>query len=118
MTVHKLESVIKESSRVMQVRGMFDLNEDHGKQTIINHEELNLNKPWNVGLIVGPSGSGKSTVAAKTFGITETKNPDPETAVVDLFPKELTTDEITSLLTSVGFSSPPAWLRSPTALSI
>ena len=36
---------------------------------------------------------------------------DNKSAVIDNFPKELAIREITEMLSSVGFSSPPAWLR-------
>ena len=118
MTAHQLESVIEVSPRVLQVRGMFDLDENHGTHTVIEHEPVNLDQNWNVGLIVGPSGSGKSTAADRLFGITEPADHNPTAAVLDLFPETLDTDEITGLLTSVGFSSPPAWLRPIHALSV
>jgi energy-coupling factor transporter ATP-binding protein EcfA2/GNAT superfamily N-acetyltransferase len=73
-------------------------------------------RPWNIGLIVGPSGSGKSTVARAIFGeafAASDRLPGwPEQAsVLDGFPTEMPVKEIVALLSSVGFSSPPAWLR-------
>ena len=97
---------------------MFDLDDDHGTHTVIEHEPVDLDQPWNVGLIVGPSGTGKSTAADRLFGITEPAEHNPTAAVLDLFPDQLDTDQITGLLTSVGFSSPPAWLRPIDALSV
>jgi ABC-type lipoprotein export system ATPase subunit len=93
----------------------------------ISKTEIPLNIPdleerdWNVGLIVGPSGSGKSTIAQSLFN-TELKKSENFTwskdkAVVDDFPKSMTIKEITELLSSVGFSSPPAWLRPFSTLS-
>ncbi len=118
MTAHELQSTIEVSPRVLQVRGMFDLDDDHGTHTVIEHEPVDLDQPWNVGLIVGPSGTGKSTAADRLFGITEPAEHNPTAAVLDLFPDQLDTDQITGLLTSVGFSSPPAWLRPIDALSV
>ena len=120
MTVHHhLTGQVATTPRVVQVRGMFDLTEEHGTTTSINHEPLNLTESWNIGLIVGPSGSGKSTVANELFGIADPfQNLDIEAlSVVDLFPDSISTNEITGLLSSVGFSSPPSWLRPITQLS-
>lgn len=118
MSTIKLTSQVANSPRVIQLRGMFDLDSQHGKTTVINHEPLELNRPWNVGLIVGPSGSGKSTVANKHFNLDVLSLKDVDTtAVIDHFPDEMATDEATGLLSSVGFSSPPAWLRPLTQLS-
>ena len=70
---------------------------------------------WNVGLIVGPSGSGKSSVARALFPgelkAFEGMTWAPKKAVVDNFPKDASVTDICELLSSVGFASPPAWLR-------
>jgi GNAT superfamily N-acetyltransferase/alpha-D-ribose 1-methylphosphonate 5-triphosphate synthase subunit PhnL len=109
-----IESAIKPSFRVEQVSGMFDL----AKQAKLRHEwhvQIPIEElDWQIGLIVGPSGSGKTTIAHRLF-------PDAyfhqgykwpaEAAVVDGFPKALSVRDITQALSSVGFSSPPHWLK-------
>jgi hypothetical protein len=64
-------------------------------------------------LITGPSGSGKSTIAKELFGPAVV--PDWEwprdASIVDGFSDSLGIAEITGLLSSVGFSSPPSWLK-------
>lgn len=109
-----IESPIEPSFRVELVRGMFDVPD----QASVRHEwDVDLpveGTAWQVGLIVGPSGSGKTTLGRRLF-------PDahfhtgylwPETgAVVDGFPEHLDGREITQALSSVGFSSPPHWLK-------
>jgi len=103
---------IARTPRVMQVEGMFDLS----PKDISEHRiEANLELPdnWSVGAIVGPSGSGKSTVARKLFGdslLTGLEWPENQ-SVIDGFDKSIGIKDITGLLSSVGFSSPPAWLR-------
>ncbi len=116
-----LTTDVTRSARTAQIAGIYDLHDDHGTSTTIHHDSLALDaNPWNIGLIVGPSGSGKSTVARHQFGdfdsIPKLTKRDTR-AVVDQFPSTMGTDEITALLSSVGFSSPPAWLRPVTALS-
>src|SRR5207245_3572418 len=69
-----------------------------------------------IGLIVGPSGSGKTTVAREFFAdqlrAQEELSPWPEyQSVLDGFPSQMPIKEVVALLSSVGFSSPPAWLR-------
>lgn len=103
---------IKRSTRVRQVEGMFDLPKS-AKQ--VRRWELKLELPgeWNIGLIVGPSGSGKSTLAREWFGealVTGWNWPESG-AVVDGFPESMSIAEITTLLSSVGFSSPPGWVK-------
>lgn len=70
-------------------------------------------RDWHIGLIVGPSGCGKSTLAREAFG-TELISGFPwshDKTVIDDFPATMSIKEIVALLSSVGFSSPPSWLR-------
>jgi energy-coupling factor transporter ATP-binding protein EcfA2 len=70
-------------------------------------------------LIVGSSGSGKTTGARQAFAehICGDWDWPAERSVLDAFPEEMGIGEITELLSSVGFSSPPAWVRRFGALS-
>lgn len=116
MSIIKLQTEIARTPRVMQLEGMFDLQAAEYSVTEIQNTIPDLStKDWNVGLIVGPSGAGKTTVAREMFGNqllqTEKMVWDNKSAVIDNFPKELAIRDITEMLSSVGFSSPPAWLR-------
>jgi ABC-type Mn2+/Zn2+ transport system ATPase subunit/GNAT superfamily N-acetyltransferase len=116
MGIIKLQTEIARTPRVMQLEGMFDLQAAEYSVTEIQNTIPDLStRDWNVGLIVGPSGAGKTTVAREMFGDqllqTEKMVWDNKSAVIDNFPKELAIREITEMLSSVGFSSPPAWLR-------
>jgi energy-coupling factor transporter ATP-binding protein EcfA2 len=72
-------------------------------------------RPWNIGLMVGPSGCGKSTIARKLWPEETARGASfswpADRALIDGFPAALSIKDITELLSSVGFSSPPAWLR-------
>ncbi len=118
--VHIHEILVPESPRTQQIRGMFDLGDGQSSRTEIQcafpKDEVSQ-RPWNIGLILGPSGSGKSTMLRALFGEPWQSPPPTNRAIVDEFPKELSIKEITSLLSSVGFSSPPAWLRPRATLS-
>ena len=104
---------IKRTARVMQVEGIFDI-----PPAELVREQWSVVLPldereWHIGLIQGPSGSGKTTIAREAFGaayVTEHKWSEGA-AVVDGFPKAMGAKDITLLLSSVGFSSPPSWLK-------
>lgn len=106
----------------MQIEGMFGIDSAVKSKTTIPLKIVDLESlHWNVGLIVGASGAGKTTVANHLF---KTQMQAQENMIwsagrslVDDFPKDMTIKDITELLTSVGFSSPPAWLRPFSALS-
>lgn len=99
--------------RVVQLRGLFDIPpEKRSEQRWTAHLPID-ERPWAIGLIVGPSGAGKSTVAREIFGAHVVSGFEwpRQKSVVDGFPATLGLKEITGLLSAVGFSSPPAWLR-------
>ncbi len=111
-----VESPIVESPRVSQVRGMFDLPVEKTSKLSWNAHLPLHEKPWNLGLIVGPSGCGKSTLARHLFGVTLERQQDlldwpKDSSILDGFPPAMGIKSIVELLSSVGFSSPPAWLR-------
>jgi ABC-type lipoprotein export system ATPase subunit len=108
-----VESAIRSTPRVQQIRGLFDLP----AQTVSRVEwDVNLpldEKPWHIGLITGPSGCGKSTIAHHLWPEqTRTVFDWPvDAAILDGFPGAQSIKDIATLLSSVGFSSPPAWQR-------
>jgi len=107
------------SPRVLQLEGFFDIppSQRSERQWSVN---LPLEeKPWHIGLIHGPSGSGKSTLAREAFGQNLIAGYDwpADRSLVDAFPAALGIKDITGLLSSVGFSSPPSWLRPFSCLS-
>jgi len=74
---------------------------------------------WNVGLIVGASGSGKTTIAKNVFddfcffdGFDWTSG-----SIIDDFDEKFSAKEIVEVLSKVGFSSPPDWLKPFSVLS-
>ncbi len=74
--------------------------------------------PWQVGVIVGRSGSGKSSIAKELFAEAYIRAFDYRSkSILDDFPAGLQTGEITKALSSVGFASPPDWLKSYDCLS-
>lgn len=106
------ESHVEQTPRLRQLCGMFDMQPKQGarEEWTVN---LDIGDDWNVGLIVGPSGSGKTTVARDLFtnDIVDGYSWSERKSLVDAFPKQMSIKNITMLLSSVGFSSPPAWMR-------
>lgn len=120
MPTHEVtvECPVPASFAVDQVRGMFDLTAaERASETfrveLPEGDELIDGAPWRIGVIVGPSGSGKTTVARQAYGSNFTEGGfrwEKGKAVVDHFGK-LSIKQVTQTLTSVGFSSPPAWVK-------
>lgn len=104
---------VARTPRLLQLGGLFDLPLSERSEQTYRVDLPIENFPWNVGLIVGPSGSGKSTLARATFGdkLISTFDWPADKSLVDGFPVGMGIKEITGLLSSVGFSSPPSWVR-------
>ena len=104
---------VNRTPRVQQVEGLFDLAA--APDSVVRWDvSLPLHeRPWAIGAIIGASGTGKTTIARSLFGESLVSGFDwPENkSVLDAFPAGMSIVEITMLLSSVGFSSPPSWLR-------
>tara|TARA_Y100000401_G_C8321697_1_gene225661 strand:+ start:497 stop:1573 length:1077 start_codon:yes stop_codon:yes gene_type:complete len=111
------ETTPDKSFRVANVIGKFDLDSNHIKEEFKGNLDID-NKDWKIGVIVGSSGSGKSTVAKELF-------PDyyieqfeyKHKSILDDFDENLSVNDITQTFNSVGFSSPPSWLKPYNVLS-
>lgn len=107
-----IETKIPSSFRVEKVKGQFDYDAS------VIKKEFDVNIPiedekWNIGLIVGASGSGKTTIAKnvfKDFELFEGFDWTDKT-IIDDFSDKLSPKQITEVLSKVGFSSPPDWLK-------
>ena len=77
-------------------------------------EEM-YNDNWNIMLICGKSGGGKSTILRK-IGEIRPIEYDYTKAAISQFPR-LSEEEACDLLSSIGLSSVPTWLRKPNELS-
>ena len=107
-----LECPIHDSFRVQQAAGLFDVPLAERARESFAVEVPGSDEPWEIGLIVGPSGSGKTSIARAAFAehwFAGCQWP-PDRAVIDCF-GELDIRQLTGLLTAVGFSSPPAWIK-------
>lgn len=103
-------SLPTDSFRVQSIIGTYDLQQQHVTEHFKG--EINLPDKWNIGLIVGRSGSGKTTIAHELFDADIINGFDwTHDNILDDMPKEATVKEIAAMLTAVGFSSPPSWLK-------
>lgn len=116
----KREITVARTPRFHQLCGKFDLS-SKGTSVIEWDVDVQLPAEWSVGVIVGPSMAGKSTLAAELFPgelVNQGDWPWPKNECIgDGFPKTTSIDDITGFLSSVGFSSPPDWLKPYHALS-
>tara|TARA_R110001606_G_scaffold337480_1_gene485526 strand:- start:9 stop:1082 length:1074 start_codon:yes stop_codon:yes gene_type:complete len=102
--------------RVSSVIGKFDLQSNESTEHFKG--EIDLFNDWKIGLIVGKSGSGKTTIAKQLFEdyyITEFKYN--KKSILDDMPDYCSVSDITNTFNSVGFSSPPSWLKPYSVLS-
>lgn len=107
----------KTNFRVQSIIGMFDLQNEHIKEHFVGNIDIE-NLEWNVGIIYGASGTGKSTIANELFKENIITNFEYKSkSVIDDMPKDKTVKDIVKMFNSVGFSSPPSWLKPYNVLS-
>lgn len=106
----------KKTFRVASVMGKFDLESNQIQEHFEGNIDIQDN--WQIGLIVGKSGSGKTTIAKQLFpdSYITNFNYNAET-ILDDMPKDCSVEDITKAFNSVGFSSPPSWLKPYSVLS-
>jgi len=107
----------KKSFRVASIMGKFDLQDNH----IIEKFKGNIaieNIDWQIGAIIGTSGTGKTIIARELFKENYFNIPQYKAdTILDDMSKEKSISEITQVFNSVGFSSPPSWLKPYSVLS-
>lgn len=102
--------------RVESIKGKFDLQTNVIQETFKGC--LKIPEKWQIGLIVGASGTGKTTIARELFPdsyVTDFQYSSD--AVVNDLPEAASIEQITKMFNSVGFSSPPSWLKPYAVLS-
>ncbi len=106
----------EETFRVASIIGKFDLESSNIKEQFTGN--INLPDEWQIGLIVGNSGTGKTTIAKELFPNNYiTKYEYTHETILDDMPEQCTVEQISKAFNSVGFSSPPSWLKSYDMLS-
>lgn len=90
------------------LRNKFDIADEKIQEHFSG--DFDLPETWGVGVIVGPSGSGKTTIAREIFGKFFQKEWASDLTVFEQI-KGKSLGDIAEILTKVGFSSPPSWLK-------
>lgn len=113
----KLESPVFESYRCKRAADSLDI--DTKKKSI--HEfkiDCDIESNFNVGLIVGASGSGKTTLAKKIYGENCFEvQVDESKSIIDQFDESLPYDDCANILSGIGLTSVPCWVRPVYTLS-
>jgi energy-coupling factor transporter ATP-binding protein EcfA2 len=106
----ELKSKILNDKYTEYIYEAFDIQnrEETSVSIPINLKSIN-NFDWNIGVILGGSGSGKTTIL-KEIGTIKKVNFDLEKPLISNF-YWLEPKDATLLLTSIGLSSVPTWLR-------
>lgn len=115
----RLEYDPPRTPRVIQVASLFDIP---AGEKLSHHLDVDLpieDKPWNIGLVVGPSGSGKSSLAAELWpdALLGDQSWSNDGALVDDFPAGMGIKDVIALLSAVGLSTIPSYLRPYRTLS-
>jgi ABC-type lipoprotein export system ATPase subunit len=106
----KLETNIVNDEYTQYVYDTFDIQDRSKTEVIVEYNLNTLNQfDWNIGVIIGGSGSGKTTILKQLGELIEPKF-DNSKALISNF-DFLTPQEATRLLSSMGLSSVPTWLR-------
>lgn len=113
----RLQSEIHESYRCQRAANSLDI--DVEKKSLHEFRVVaDVESSFNIGLIVGASGSGKTTLAKDIYGSGAFKEYlDPKLPVIEQFPKEMGYDECAEILSGVGLTSVPCWIRPAYTLS-
>lgn len=113
----RLQSPVSDSFRCQKAAQFLDI--DTTKKSI--HElsiDADLDADYKIGLVLGASGSGKTTFAREIWGDRVDKKILAENLpIIDQFPKELSYDDCAMLLSGVGLTSVPCWIRPVYTLS-
>lgn len=81
-------------------------------------QNIELPEDWSIGIILGASGSGKTTLAKHIFGEDCFHMDVDETLpIIDSLPADLSYDECASMLSGIGLTSVPCWVRPMYTLS-
>jgi GNAT superfamily N-acetyltransferase len=116
-----VELAVLATPRVAQLRGLFDLPAEATSRLEWTVRLPLEERPWHIGLITGPSGCGKSTIARHLWPAELARSSNLAWpvghALVDGFPAGMSIKDVAGLLSAVGFSSPPVWLRPFAVLS-
>ena len=98
------------SFRVVSIMSMFDMSMQNVTERFVGSIPIEKSD-WNIGVINGASGTGKTTIAKHLWPNEYVdKYEYADGAIVDAMPNS-EVGEIARTFNSVGFASPPSWLK-------
>lgn len=109
---------VQPTFRNASVIGMFDLQPNAQSERFVG--SFDFPEQWQIGCIVGNSGTGKTTIATEIFGQNNISGGGAlpnNVSILDAMPANVSMEQITGAFNSVGFSSPPSWLKPYDVLS-
>lgn len=110
MSIITLKNKIINDEYTEYVYNSYDIQNKEESITEIKYNLKSINNfDWNIGIILGNSGSGKTTIL-KEIGEIKDIQLDNNKPLISNF-DWLTPQEASKLLTSMGLSSIPSWLR-------
>lgn len=99
------------SFRAKSITDLFTIEQKNLSESFSGNIDIE-GKDWNIGLIVGGSGTGKSTIARECFGDVIVESFEySQKSVIDDMPKAFGAKDVGQIFTTVGFASPPSWLK-------
>ena len=113
----RLESDVFTSFRCQKAADSLDIN---AKEKSVHELSINadLETLFNIGLIVGASGSGKTTLAKQIFGDDVFGfECDLSKPVIEQFPDDYDYDTCAKMLSGIGLTAVPCWIRPMYTLS-
>lgn len=113
----RLESPVSKSFRCTMAANSLDIDVEKKSFHAISIN-ADIDSPFNVGLIIGSSGSGKTTLAKQIYGQERLVSKiDTTLPIIEQLPKELSYDQCAAILSGVGLTSVPCWIRPVYTLS-
>lgn len=106
-----LKAPISDSFMAKKAMMSVDLDAEEKSWHVLKIKNVDISSPFNIGLIYGASGSGKSSLARKMFGDFENSKIDMTKAIIDQFPDAMDFDARQQILTSIGLSQIPCWIK-------
>jgi ABC-type dipeptide/oligopeptide/nickel transport system ATPase subunit len=112
-----LSSEVPRTFRTQKAAQSLDIDIEKKSTHHLRIEGVDLESPWNLGLVVGASGSGKTTLARKVWDETPELLIDEKVALIEAFPRGYAYEDCATALTAVGLNSVPCWIRPIRTLS-